>query len=71
MYFLSGAIYPTSSAPAWIQPFIIINPLSYGVDALREITVKAGTFPFWFDLGFLAIFAVAMLAISVPFFNKE
>src|SRR5258706_3615191 len=37
MYFLSGAIYPTSSAPAWIKPLIIINPLSYGVDALRQI----------------------------------
>lgn len=71
MYFLSGAIYPTASAPVWIKPLIVINPLSYGVDALRQITIQTGAFDFWFDLGFLAVFAVAMIAISVPFFNKE
>jgi ABC-2 type transport system permease protein len=71
MYFLSGAIYPTSSAPAWIKPLIYVNPLSYGVDALRQITVGVGSFPFWFDLGFLAIFAVVMITISVPLFNTE
>jgi ABC-2 type transport system permease protein len=71
MYFLSGAIYPTASAPVWIKPLIIINPLSYGVDALRQITIQTGAFDFWFDLGFLAVFAVVMIGISVPFFNKE
>jgi ABC-2 type transport system permease protein len=71
MYFLSGAIYPTSSAPGWIKPFIILNPLSYGVDALRQITVQAGTFPFAFDLGFLILFAFVMIAIALPLFNRE
>jgi len=71
MYFLSGAIYPTAKVPLWIKPLIIINPLSYGVDALRQITLGVGAFPFWFDLGFLVIFAFIMLAVAVPLFNKE
>ncbi|MCC7450982.1 MAG: ABC transporter permease [Anaerolineae bacterium] len=71
MYFLSGAIYPTSSVPAWIKPLIIVNPLSYGVDALRHITVGIGSFPFLFNLGFLVIFAVVMVGIALPLFNKE
>ncbi len=71
MYFLSGAIYPTSSAPAWIKPLIIVNPLSYGVDALRHITVGAGSFPFLFDLGFLLVFAAIMTMIALPLFNRE
>ncbi|HEX2916182.1 MAG TPA: ABC transporter permease [Chloroflexia bacterium] len=71
MYFLSGAIYPTSIVPIWIKPLIIINPLSYGVDALRQITVNVGAFPFWFDLGFLVVFAVIMLVLAVPLFSKE
>jgi ABC-2 type transport system permease protein len=71
MYFLSGAIYPTSSAPVWIKPLIVINPLSYGVDALRHITVGAGSFSFAFDVGFLLCFAVAMVILAVPFFKNE
>ena len=71
MYFLSGAIYPTSSIPDWIKPLIIINPLSYGVDALRQITVGVASFPFWFDLGFLIIFSTICIAIAVPLFNRE
>src|SRR5258706_6852272 len=71
MYFLSGAIYPTSSAPAWIKPLIIVNPLSYGVDALRHITVGAGSFPFLFDLGFLLVFAAIMTLMALPCSNRQ
>ncbi len=71
MYFLSGAIYPTASAPALIKPLILINPLSYGVDALRQITVGVGAFPFAFDVAFLIVFSLIMLAIALPLFNKE
>jgi ABC-2 type transport system permease protein len=71
MYFLSGAIYPTSNVPAWIKPLIVVNPLSYGVDALRHITVGAGSFPFLFDLGFLLLFSLVMIVIALPMFNNE
>jgi ABC-2 type transport system permease protein len=71
MYFLSGAIYPTASVLAWIKPLIVVNPLSYGVDALRHITVGAGSFPFLFDLGFLVVFALVMTAIALPLFKNE
>ena len=71
MYFLSGAIYPTSNVPAWLKPLIVINPLSYGVDALRHITVGVGSFPFLFDLGFIILFSAVMVVIAVPEFNKE
>jgi ABC-2 type transport system permease protein len=71
MYFLSGAIYPTASVPEWIRPLIVVNPLSYGVDALRHITVGIGSFDFWFDVGFLAVFALVMIGIALPLFNRE
>ncbi len=71
MYFLSGAIYPTSDVPVWLKPLIVINPLSYGVDALRHITVGVGSFPFLFDLGFIVLFSAVMVAIALPLFNKE
>lgn len=71
MYFLSGAIYPTSNVPVWLKPLIVVNPLSYGVDALRHITVGVGSFPFLLDMAFLAVFAAIMIGIALPLFNRE
>ncbi|MCA0454288.1 MAG: ABC transporter permease [Chloroflexi bacterium] len=71
MYFLSGGIYPTSSAPEWMQPFIAINPLSYGVDALRHITIGQGTFAFGLDVAFLAGFTVVMSMVALWLFKRE
>lgn len=71
MYFLSGAIYPTSSAPEWIRPLVTVNPLSYGVDALRHVTLGIGNFPILLDLGFLAVFSATMIAIASLMFQRE
>jgi ABC-2 type transport system permease protein len=71
MYFLSGAIYPTSNVPAWLKPLIVVNPLSYGVDAMRHITVGIGAFSILLDLAFLAVFATIMIAIALPLFGRE
>lgn len=71
MYFLSGAIYPTSTAPDWMKPLIAINPLSYGVDAMRTIVIHTGAFPFALDIAFLAIFSAAMGLIALPLFRRE
>ena len=39
MYFLSGAMFPTTSPgfPAWMQALTTVDPLTYGVDALRNV----------------------------------
>jgi ABC-2 type transport system permease protein len=37
MYFLSGAIFPLSSLPAWLALLTHINPLTYAVDPMRRI----------------------------------
>ena len=71
MYFLSGAIYPTTTAPDWIKALTIINPLSYGVDAMRYITEGSGNFPLALDLGFLAVFAVLMNIIALYLFLQK
>lgn len=38
-FFLSGALFPLQNAPNLLQTISKINPLTYGVDALREILV--------------------------------
>jgi ABC-2 type transport system permease protein len=37
MWLLSGAFFPASGAPEWIQWIIKLNPLTYGVSLLRSV----------------------------------
>src|SRR5262249_44447974 len=37
LYFLSGAMYPLSTAPSWMKPLMVVDPLTYCVDGLRNI----------------------------------
>jgi ABC-2 type transport system permease protein len=43
LYFLSGAMFPVSSAPTWMRVLMTIDPLTYGVDGLRIIVFSAST----------------------------
>jgi ABC-2 type transport system permease protein len=43
LYFLSGAMFPVSSAPAWMKTLMTLDPLTYGVDGLRIIVLSAKT----------------------------
>ena len=43
LYFLSGAMFPLASAPQWMKALMTVDPLSYGVDAIRNV-VFSGTF---------------------------
>ena len=40
MWLLSGALFPSAGAPVWLRWAMRLNPLTYGVDALRR-----GCFP--------------------------
>jgi len=40
LWLLSGALFPASGASGWLRWLMLINPLTYGVDALRN-----GLFP--------------------------
>jgi len=37
IYFLSGAMFPMSKAPFWMKALMTVDPLTYGVDGLRNI----------------------------------
>jgi ABC-2 type transport system permease protein len=43
LYFLSGAMFPLASAPAWMKSLMTVDPLTYGVDALRNVLYSGTT----------------------------
>lgn len=71
MFFLSGALFPLDNLPGWIRILVRLNPLTYGVDMLRRITLGIKTFPLYIDILYLAFFALIMISIGVFEFNKR
>jgi len=71
MFFLSGAMFPIDNLPPWINIAVSLNPLTYGVDLLRRVTLGIKVFPLYIDFLCLAIFALVMSIISVFEFNRR
>lgn len=40
MFFLSGAMFPLQGLPGWMDFLTKVNPMSYGVDAMRSVVLK-------------------------------
>ncbi len=70
LFFLSDSIFPVTSLPAFVKYVIYLNPLTYGVDGLRNTLLGAGTFPIGTDLIAMAISTTIMIYIAVYAFNR-
>ncbi len=70
MWFLSGAFFPPTGAPAWLQWIIALNPLTYGLAALRRVlyvddsAVVAALPQMDVSLSISVLFAVTMVAAA-------
>ncbi len=62
LMFSSQALFPAQNFPWWMQGISSVNPVTYAATFGRNAIVY-GTGS-WIDLGYLAIFAVAMLLIG-------
>lgn len=65
MFFLSGALQPVDTLPAYLRPFAFINPLAHGVDALRVVVLGPEHAVFPFPLALLALVGFALFTLSV------
>jgi ABC-2 type transport system permease protein len=67
LFFTSSALMPYSVMPVWLATIAHLNPLSYAIDAVRNVT--AGGFPAIPILVLLALTGV-VLAICVQVFRR-
>jgi ABC-2 type transport system permease protein len=69
-FFLSGALFPMESMPGPVAFIASINPLAYGVDALRGILVNGAHFGLITDFGVLVLVAAGILAFGSYLFSR-
>ncbi len=70
LFFLSGALFPIENLPIWLKPFIFVDPLTYGVDALRQILLGSGRVPLSISYTILVGFAALMVYIGTVAFER-
>ena len=64
--FLSGVIIPVEQMPTLFEWFSVVLPLTYAVDALREIMLRGtGLTALWPNLAALGAFSLALLTAAV------
>ena len=81
LFFLSGAFFPLTEVPTWMSVLSNINPLTYGVDAFRQVILQGDVsreaahniflYPLSVDALFLVAFSVAMVFAAVVAFNRK
>src|SRR5213593_853217 len=73
LWLLSGALFPLAGASGWIRLLMRINPLTYGVEALRSLLYPASSdaFPLASSLATLILFAGAMFGLSFLMVNRR
>jgi len=72
LFFLSGALFTLQGLPGWLSFISRIDPLTYGVDALRVLLADIGhtDLGLGLDTMVLAGFAVIFVLVGGYFFNK-
>jgi len=66
LWLLSGAMFPLTGASAWLRWLMRINPLTYGVEALRTLLYPAssGEFTLQSSLATLILFTLFMFGLA-------
>ena len=70
LFLLSGAVFPLTNLPKALAIATSLNPLTYGVDGLRQSLIGAGHFGLVTDFSVLTVFAVALVVLGSYRFSK-
>ena len=76
LFFLSGALFPIrgETVPSWIQTVSVLNPLTYGVDALRIIILGdawQSLHSLFYNVFIIGCFDLVMIAIGTLAFGRR
>ncbi|HYM77441.1 MAG TPA: ABC transporter permease [Candidatus Dormibacteraeota bacterium] len=73
LWLVSGALFPLAGASGWIRVIMRLNPLTYGVEALR-LLLYPGTesnFPLSYSMATLVLFSLVMFGLAFLMANRR
>ncbi|HEX7591239.1 MAG TPA: ABC transporter permease, partial [Candidatus Limnocylindrales bacterium] len=72
-FFASSAVYPISIMPDWLKVVAHVNPLTYQVDALRELMLSNSDLSLSsiaVDFGVLTFTTILLIAIAARLYPR-
>jgi len=69
MMFLSPIFFPATALPAWLRPYLALNPIALPVEETRNVLI-IGRAPDWAALGLYSLLAVVIAALGFVWFQK-
>jgi ABC-2 type transport system permease protein len=73
LWLLSGALFPLAGASGWIRVIMRLNPLTYGVEALRGLLYPGAetSFPLASAMATLVLFSLVMFGLALLMVNRR
>jgi ABC-2 type transport system permease protein len=81
LIFLSGVFFPVDNVPPWLQMIAKLNPLTYGVDAIRQVFLSGhaglGVTVMGYKMGIIedaliiGVLGLSLLSVSVWSFSRQ
>ena len=73
LWLVSGALFPLAGASGWIRMIMRLNPLTYGVEALRGLLYPGAetSFPLPTAIAVLALFSLLMFGLALLMANRR
>src|SRR3954464_10698730 len=71
LWLLSGALFPLAGASMWLRVLMRINPLTYGVEALRQLLYPTNENFLPASLATLVLFSLFMFGLSFVMVNRR
>jgi len=65
IFFASNAIYPLSLMPPWLRAVAHLNPLTYEVDALRDLMLVGGASDYGLPLDFAVLIGTSAVLTAI------
>jgi ABC-2 type transport system permease protein len=71
LWLLSGALFPLSGASGWLRMLMRLNPLTYGVEALRELLYPGSGGMLVESMATLILFSLFMFGLAFLMVNRR
>ncbi|HLZ39886.1 MAG TPA: ABC transporter permease [Candidatus Sulfotelmatobacter sp.] len=73
LWLVSGALFPLTGASKWLQVIMRLNPLTYGVEALRSLLYPGMStlFPLSSAMATLLLFSLVMFGLAFLMANRR
>ena len=72
LMFLSGGLFPVEALPSYLRPLVVLSPLTYVTDALKQLMAGApGLYPLWLNFLVMGGWLAVLLVLGVKFWRWE